>query len=330
MDRHIQLFIGKFLNGELETINPVLDSKLGYRYQDAEPFVDDPTEAEAFLLMLHENSLLTSEPCGIIACCSKCGSYSVDEVLGEKRKPSRNGSASGNSWRCLRCGELLQEDTLTLRPVFSYRFSREGIDGVSDQLLVRPLLEFLRDRGYRIESPGTLVGASEVDHTFDITAYSKKDEWVVALDFVISDGPVGEENVISMFAKVFDANPLRSILVVFPELTEKAKKLADQYEIDVVETHNLDIIWKNLRRVIPPVDEFSFETLDVMTLLSLPDHLRKTASVVCEKGRTTADEISQITKRARAVESGYLNQLVRMGYLKKERKGRLVLFSVIS
>ena len=46
--------------------------------------------------------------------------------------------------------------------------------------------------------------------------------------------------------------------------------------------------------------------------------------------RFTADEIAEMTKRARAVESGYLNQLVRMGYLKKERKGRQVLFSVIS
>ncbi len=89
-------------------------------------------------------------------------------------------------------------------------------------------------------------------------------------------------------------------------------------------------MWKELRKVIPPVDEFRFEPLDVMTLLSLPDHLRKTATVTSKLGRATADEIAEATKRARAVESGYLNQLVRMGYLKKERSGRRVLFSVIS
>jgi len=66
--------------------------------------------------------------------------------------------------------------------------------------------------------------------------------------------------------------------------------------------------------------------LDVMTLLSMPDHLRKTAMTVCRSGRATAEEISQQTTRARAVESAYLNQLVLMGYLKKERKGRKAYF----
>ena len=67
-------------------------------------------------------------------------------------------------------------------------------------------------------------------------------------------------------------------------------------------------------------------SLDVMTLLSMPDHLRKTAMTICRCGRATAEEISQQTNRARAVESAYLNQLVIMGYLKKERKGRKAYF----
>lgn len=66
--------------------------------------------------------------------------------------------------------------------------------------------------------------------------------------------------------------------------------------------------------------------LDVMTLLSLPDHLRKTAVTLCKLGEATADHIAEQTKRARAVESGYLNQLVLMGYLKKERRGRKAYF----
>ena len=69
-------------------------------------------------------------------------------------------------------------------------------------------------------------------------------------------------------------------------------------------------------------------TLDVMTLLSMPDHLRKTAMTICRCGRATAEEISDSTSRARAVESAYLNQLVIMGYLKKERKGRKAYFFI--
>jgi response regulator of citrate/malate metabolism len=70
------------------------------------------------------------------------------------------------------------------------------------------------------------------------------------------------------------------------------------------------------------------EALDVMTLLSLPDHLRKTAVTLCKLERATADEVADQTKRARAVESGYLNQLVVMGYLKKQRDGRKAYFYV--
>ncbi len=68
--------------------------------------------------------------------------------------------------------------------------------------------------------------------------------------------------------------------------------------------------------------------LDVMTLLSLPDHLRKTAITLCKLDHATADQVADQTKRARAVESGYLNQLVLMGYVKKERRGRKAFFYV--
>lgn len=70
------------------------------------------------------------------------------------------------------------------------------------------------------------------------------------------------------------------------------------------------------------------DVLDVMTLLSLPDHLRKTAITICRLDQATAEEVAEQTKRARAVESSYLNQLVLMGYLKKERKGRKAYFYV--
>jgi hypothetical protein len=71
-----------------------------------------------------------------------------------------------------------------------------------------------------------------------------------------------------------------------------------------------------------------FEALDVMTLLSLPDHLRKTAMITCELGKVSAWDVAGKTNRARAVESSYLNQLVRMGFLKRKREGRVVYFFV--
>lgn len=65
---------------------------------------------------------------------------------------------------------------------------------------------------------------------------------------------------------------------------------------------------------------------DWNTVLSLPDHLRKTALVLAQLGRATAQDIANITKRARAVESAYLNQLAIQGLARKERNGREVYF----
>jgi response regulator of citrate/malate metabolism len=112
--------------------------------------------------------------------------------------------------------------------------------------------------------------------------------------------------------------------------------------IDTKSTQLLDKIRENLEKLNDKIDvmieiqkhgqrelpENLPEALDVMTLLSLPDHLRKTAVTLCKLEKATADQVAEQTKRARAVESGYLNQLVVMGYMKKERDGRKAFFFV--
>jgi len=68
--------------------------------------------------------------------------------------------------------------------------------------------------------------------------------------------------------------------------------------------------------------------VDAAILLSLPDYLRKTFTEVCKRNNMTATEVAQQTKRARAVESSYLNRLVVMGYLKKKKDGRKTYFYI--
>ncbi|MCX8182202.1 MAG: helix-turn-helix domain-containing protein [Candidatus Methanomethyliaceae archaeon] len=68
--------------------------------------------------------------------------------------------------------------------------------------------------------------------------------------------------------------------------------------------------------------------LDAWLLLRLPDHLRKTMMALAKLVEARADEVAKITGRARAIESGYLNQLVRMGYVRKMRRKHQIYFSV--
>ena len=103
----------------------------------------------------------------------------------------------------------------------------------------------------------------------------------------------------------------RKPLQILEKIRENLEKLNEKMEI-MIELQKHD-----KKDIQQPLTE---APLDVMTLLSMPDHLRKTAMTLCRLGRATADEIAQQTHRARAVESSYLNQLVLMNYMKTEEK----------
>jgi hypothetical protein len=62
-------------------------------------------------------------------------------------------------------------------------------------------------------------------------------------------------------------------------------------------------------------------------LLSLPDNLRKTYLIVFSRGECSASEVSTLSGRSRAIESAYMNQLVRLGWLKKRRISKKLVFS---
>lgn len=103
---------------------------------------------------------------------------------------------------------------------------------------------------------------------------------------------------------------------------------------------NVELVSKKLDKLIDvqrsaggqmirqPVSVPEDSPLDVTTLLSLPDHLRKSALALANLREATATDLSKETGRVRAVESDYLNQLVAMGLIKKKRKGRDVYFYV--
>jgi len=116
-------------------------------------------------------------------------------------------------------------------------------------------------------------------------------------------------------------------------LNEQFKKLLDLLErID----EKLKIVEEKIKRIDERL-ESSFiakastprtVSLDAETLLSFPNHLRKTAISICKFGEATAAKIAKDTGRARAAESDYLNQLVGMNYLGKKRVERQVVFYV--
>jgi len=121
-----------------------------------------------------------------------------------------------------------------------------------------------------------------------------------------------------------------------------SSKSADSVLVDLLKrmNRNMEVISKKLDKLIEVQRSSGGQImrstmslpenlpLDVTTLLSLPDHLRKSALGLATLGEATATDLSKETGRVRAVESDYLNQLVSMGLVKKKRKGRDVYFYV--
>jgi ArsR family transcriptional regulator, lead/cadmium/zinc/bismuth-responsive transcriptional repressor len=110
-------------------------------------------------------------------------------------------------------------------------------------------------------------------------------------------------------------------ILILEKIRENLERLNEKIEV-IIEIQKTGGGERSSSGILPDA------SLDVMTLLNMPDHLRKTAMTICRNGRATAEEISGQTSRARAVESAYLNQLVIMGYIKKERQGRKAYFYV--
>ena len=120
-----------------------------------------------------------------------------------------------------------------------------------------------------------------------------------------------------------DQMSTRKPIAILEKIEESLERLNEKMEV-IIEIQKSSGDAQRSAAALPDA------SLDVMTLLSMPDHLRKTAMAICRCGRATADEIAEQTSRARAVESAYLNQLVLMSYVKKERKGRKAYFFVDS
>jgi len=76
------------------------------------------------------------------------------------------------------------------------------------------------------------------------------------------------------------------------------------------------------------VGEERLRPIDANAVLQLTPHLQPTAMKLLQLGKATAEEVAEKTGRKRAIESLYLNELVSLGYAKKEREGKTVYFSV--
>lgn len=153
---------------------------------------------------------------------------------------------------CHKCRKSFEASEVKFRNAYVYRISRvakeEGATKRTLQLV--DTKQVFEKMGYEVKMPGQLKGSSGVIREFDLVGTKKEGEGPVVADILTSKKPINEGPVSSFFAKVYDSSPARSLLIVSPELTPKAKKLTDLYGIVVIQTVKLGVAKKKLEELL--------------------------------------------------------------------------------
>ena len=103
------------------------------------------------------------------------------------------------------------------------------------------------------------------------------------------------------------------------EVSERIRKIEERLD-------SLEAIMTTMGTTSTKKDQ---QIINMSDLLTLPSSLQKTVLAVQELQEATASRVAEQTKRDRTVENIYLNQLTRLRYVSKERKGRKIYFKIL-
>jgi len=140
---------------------------------------------------------------------------------------------------CRNCQTNFTFENAKIKEAYTYRLNEDVVKtATSEWAIVAPIKKLLEDKGFRVEAPGFMEGRSGVKHMFDIIAYNngKKPKRLAINISTSPDGkPVPEHAIIDMFAKTYDSNIEKAILIAIPRISENGRKLANHYKIRLIE-----------------------------------------------------------------------------------------------
>jgi transcription elongation factor Elf1 len=142
---------------------------------------------------------------------------------------------------CRNCHATFTFEEAIIRDVYSYNLKEEvKTEASSGLVFVAPVRDFLQEKGFEVESPAFLKGKSGANHQFDIAAYEgEMTRKVTVIDFATStEGIVPEQPVIALFAKIYDVSPDNAYLIVIPKISDNGRKMAELYDIRLIEAKN--------------------------------------------------------------------------------------------
>jgi hypothetical protein len=152
---------------------------------------------------------------------------------------------------CRECHANFTFEEAVIKDVHAYSLKEEVKgEAVLSWALIAPIKDFLVENGFEVESPAFLKGKSGANHSFDVVAYrgEARQKVVTVIDLAASvENAVSEQPVIALFAKIFDVSPDNAYLIAIPKMNENGKKMAELYNIQIIEARNQKEVVKALK-----------------------------------------------------------------------------------
>ncbi|MGB9959488.1 MAG: hypothetical protein ACPLKQ_03075 [Candidatus Bathyarchaeales archaeon] len=305
-ERDTQVFLNKFLSGEISILQPTFDPNFGYRYPAVEAILGEKADSEKFLKRLYEAGILERKLYDRIIYCPSCGSKNVSthyccpycksfniqkgsliehvkcgymdveenfikgnklvcpKCRGELKTPDVDYRKAGIWCTCRECDKSFDIpvarhfcrdcqakftfEEIEVKDVYAYSLNEEVKDEIAaGWIFIAPIKEFLIENGFEVEAPAFLKGRSGANHMFDIAAYKGEKKDATVMDLATSEDIVPEQPVIALFAKIYDVSPNNAYLIAIPRLSENGKKMAELYNINVIEAEDAKEVTETLK-----------------------------------------------------------------------------------
>jgi len=166
---------------------------------------------------------------------------------------SNSFNAAVHSHFCRQKHHQFTPERARLIPIYEYKINTRILNEIRNQVLVYgDLISSLEDSGLTVIAPHTIAGKSGEPRTFDLVITSKGRwgaEKTVAMDVINSESEVGPEVVREFAAKVRDAKPTASYLVILPKLTADAKDLAKNLKLTIVDAPSMKEATASIREL---------------------------------------------------------------------------------
>lgn len=151
---------------------------------------------------------------------------------------------------CRDCHVHFTFEDAVIKDIYTYSLREEAKEEASSGwVIIAPIRDFLTESGFKVESPAFLKGKSGANHMFDIVVYEASAKGkVTVIDVATSaENSVSEQPVIALFAKIFDVSPENAYLIAIPKISENGKKMAELYNIQIIEAKNQKEVIKALK-----------------------------------------------------------------------------------